>query len=207
MARQPRIDLGDYVYHVINRSNGRAQIFFNDEDYQDFEHLLNEMAETYEMRILGYVLMPNHWHLLLYPRQDKDLAKALQWLGTTHARRHHSRKGTVGGGHLYQGRYKSFLIQEDLHLLTVLKYIERNPVRAKLCTRTELWSWGSAYRRKNKLKKPKLSALPIDLPRDYTEWVNIPESAEQLKSIRQSVNRGVPYGEERWIKRWNNIKQ
>ena len=196
MARPNRIDLGGYVYHVINRSNGRTRIFHNDSDYHDFEYLLNELNETHEMRILAYVLMPNHWHLLLYPRKDGDLSKALHWLTTSHVRRHHSRKGTIGHGHLYQGTYKSFLVQTDAHLLTVLKYIERNAVRAKLCKYPHAWRWGSAYRRtRGSLKEKKLLSIsPVPLPRNYAQWLNEPEPAELLKDVRESVEKGVSYG-------------
>ena len=197
MARPPRIDLGDYVYHIINRSNGRAIIFHSATDYRDFEYLLNEVRETFDMRILAYVIMPNHWHLLLFPKKDGDLSKALQWLGTSHARRHHTRKGTIGGGHLYQGRYKSFLVREDMHLLTVLKYIERNPVRAKLAKRAEDWQWGSAHRRVRGSSKEKklLAELPLELPRDYRSWINDPEPSEVLDAVRHSVDRGISYGD------------
>lgn len=197
MARAPRIDLGGYVYHVINRANGRAQIFQNDEDYRDFEYLLNEIRETYDMRILAYVIMPNHWHLLLHPKKDGDLRRALHWLSTSHVRRHHTRKGTIGQGHLYQGTYKSFLVQTDMHLLTVLKYIERNAVRAKLCKVAQAWKWCSAYRRCRSDARPGvlLAEPPVPLPRDYRQWINDPEPAELLKSIRSCVNAEVAYGE------------
>lgn len=196
MPRPPRIDVGNVPYHVINRANARATIFRNDADYLDFKYLLNEIRETYGMRILAYAIMPNHWHLLLYPRNDGDLGRALQWLGTSHARRHHTRNGTIGSGHLYQGRYKSFPIEEDRHLLTVLKYIERNAARAKLCDAAEEWPWGSAYARthSNPLERKLLAELPVDLPKNYRQWLNQPEPSEDLKSIRLSVNKGVPYG-------------
>jgi putative transposase len=199
MARPLRIDLGDYVYHVINRANGRVRIFHNPADYQDFEYLLEEVCETYEMRILAYVIMPNHWHMLLYPKRDGDLSEALQWLGTTHARRHHAHKGTIGGGHLYQGRYKSFLIEEDRHLLTVLKYIERNPVRAKLCKKPEEWRWSSVYRRiaGTKQQKKLLAELPVDLPRDYRRWLSEREPAEELDDVHYSIAKSVAYGDVR----------
>jgi putative transposase len=190
MARAPRIDVGNQIYHVVNRANGRAKMFHTDRDYQEFEALLSEIKETFDMRILGYAIMPNHWHLLLYPRKDKDLSKALHWLTTTHVRRHHTRNKTIGHGHLYQGPYKSSLIANEKHLLTVLKYIERNPVRAKLCRKAEGWKWGSASRRGKHLL---LAGLPVELPRAYAQWVNEPEPAEALKAIRQSINKGVPY--------------
>jgi len=200
MPRIPRVDVGDYAYHVINRSNGRFTVFDTDANYKDFEFLLSEMKEQYDMRILAYVLMPNHWHLLLYPKSDGDLARAMQWLGTTHTRRFHTQTGTIGGGHLYQGRYKSFLIQKDNHLLSVLKYIERNPVRAKLVKHTEDWRWGSAHRRIFGARKEQklLTTSPVPLPLGYRRWINTPEPSEELAALRQSVCKGVPYGRDSW---------
>lgn len=196
MARQPRTDAGDYVYHVINRANNKARIFSSEKDYLDFEYLLNEMRETFDMRILAYVIMPNHWHLLLYPKKDGDMGRALHWLTTSHARRHHTRKGTIGHGHLYQGPYKSFLVEDDVHLLAVLKYIERNPVRAKLAKKVEDWRWGSAYRRMrgNAHEKRLLTEAPTDLPRNYPAWINEADSIVELDEIRESARTGVPYG-------------
>ncbi len=197
MARRPRTDLGEHVYHVLNRANGRSRIFHSEEDYIDFEYLLNEVRETYDMRILAYIVMPNHWHLLLFPRNDGDMGKALHWLTTSHVRRHHSRKGTIGHGHLYQGTYKSFLVQEDHHLLTVLKYIERNAARANMGKCAEEWRWGSAFRRLHGTKKQKelLADSPVDLPRNYRVWINEPESSEILSEVRDSIKEGVSYGE------------
>jgi len=197
MGRAPRIDVGNCVYHVINRSNGRARIFHRREDYEDMEYLLNEIHETHSMRILAYTIMPNHWLLLLYPRNDGDLGKSLHWLTTSHVRRHHSRRGTIGHGHIYQGPYKSFLVQTDTHLLTVLKYIERNPVRAKLARTAQQWRWGSAHRRVLGSAKEKklLATSPVPLPRNYSEWVNTPEPAEALGKVRQSVASNVPFGD------------
>jgi putative transposase len=199
MARAPRIDVGDYVYHVLNRANGKAQMFRSAEEYRDFEYLLNEIKETFDMRILAYVIMPNHWHLLLYPKQDGDVGRSLHWLTTSHVRRHHARKGTVGHGHLYQGTYKSFIVKDDRHLLTVLKYIERNPARAKLVKKAEEWRWGSAYRRIRGTKKERqlLAESPTPVPRDYGSWVNESELSEDLDDIRKSVSTGSPYGDIR----------
>lgn len=196
MARAPRIDLADHVYHVINRANGKAEIFHNNEDYRDFEYLLNEICEMYNMRILAYAIMPNHWHMLLYPKDDGSLSKSMHWLATTHVRRDHSRYGTIGHGHLYQGTYKSFLVEDDFHLLAVLKYIERNPVRAKLCEKVEDWQWSSAHRRRQGGAAMRLlSEPPTELPKNYFEWVNTPDSITELEEIRNSVNRGASYGD------------
>ncbi len=196
MARSPRVDVGEHVYHVINRANNKATLFKKVEDYVDFEYLLNEVRETFDMRILAYIIMPNHWHLLLYPRHDGDLGRSMHWLATSHVRRHHSRYQTIGHGHLYQGTYKSFLVQTDPHFLTVLKYIERNAVRAKLSKTTELWRWGSAYRRINGTAKQKLllAECPVTLPRNYVRWLNDPEPSEVLDELRKCVNTSQTHG-------------
>ena len=203
MARGQRVDIGGLVYHVINRANGRLTIFESAEQYRDFEYLLNEAREQYGMRILAYIIMPNHWHLLLYPQKDGDLSRCMQWLGNAHTRRFHTQTKTIGTGHLYQGRYKSFLVQDDKHLLTVLRYIERNPVRAQLSQYAEDWQWSSAYRRINGTSKERelLGETPTPLPQDYREWLNQPDNEETLLAIRHSTSKGVPYGGESWRER------
>jgi REP element-mobilizing transposase RayT len=103
MPRTERIDIGGEIYHVINRANGRTQIFNGKDDYQLFESLLGDAKEMTDMRILAYTIMPNHWHLLLSPKHDGDLSAFMHWLTTTHTRRYHVATKTVGGGSLYQG--------------------------------------------------------------------------------------------------------
>ncbi|MBN1341599.1 MAG: transposase [Phycisphaerae bacterium] len=132
MPRRLRIDLGGFVYHVLNRRAGRLSLFKKDEDYASFTNVLDEASERVPMRVVAYCLMPNHWHLVLWPRHDGDLARYMQWLTTTRMRRWHAHHGTRGTGPLYQGRYKSFPIQDDRHFLIVSRYVERNPLRANL---------------------------------------------------------------------------
>ncbi|MEE9311475.1 MAG: transposase [Planctomycetota bacterium] len=142
MPRRKRHAPGDTVYHVINRGNGRAEVFHKDDDYAAFIKILSLAAERHNMRILAYCLMPNHFHLVLWPRGDSDLSAFMQWLTTCHVRRYH--KYYKSSGHVWQGRYKSFPIQDNKHLLTVLKYVERNPVRAKLVQKSQDWKYSSA---------------------------------------------------------------
>ncbi len=200
MPRTKRVDIGNEIYHVINRSNGRAIIFETKKDYQLLEELLTVAQEIFEMRILAYTIMPNHFHLLLYPHQDGELGKFMHWLTTTHTRKYHTQTKTVGGGHLYQGRYKSFVVDTDGYLLTLVKYIERNPVRAKIVSKCEDWQWGSAYRRILGTVKQKklLTSLPATLPSNYKSWINTNDKPDDLVLIRNSLNRGVPYGGETW---------
>ncbi len=101
MSRQPRVDIGNTVYHIINRSNARLPIFTNDTEYRLFENLLEEVKELTGIRILSYSIMPNHWHLVLYPENDGDLSQCMKWLTNTHTRQHHSIHKTIGSGHLY----------------------------------------------------------------------------------------------------------
>lgn len=147
MGRSPRVDVGNYAYHVINRADGRRMIFNESDEYRHFEMLLKDAVEKFDMRLIAYILMPNHWHLILYPKADGDLSLFMQWLTLTHTQQYHVWKRTTGSGHVYQGRYKSFLMEEDSYLLTAIKYVERNPVRAKLVRKVEAWRWGSGYRR------------------------------------------------------------
>ena len=145
--------------------------------------------------------MPNHWHLILSPRNDGDLGIFMHHLTNKHTRQVHVSTGTIGNGHLYQGRYKSFLVEKDNYLLALIKYVERNAVRAKLVRHCEDWKWGSAWRRIHGTadQKKLLDLIPIELPNDYLKWINATESLIELSSIRHSVNKGVPYGREKWV--------
>lgn len=201
MPRMNRVAVGGVPYHVLNRANGRATIFHTDEDYKHFEELLLEGVALVGMRILSYCIMPNHWHLLLYPINDGDMSEFMRWVTTTHVRQRRTKTQTVGEGHLYQGAYKSFPIETDFHLTTVIRYVEQNPLRAKLTTRAEDWQWSSLYRRlrNNKEDQKLLSVLPTDLPSNYQESVNDVLGEEDLKPIRYSLIKGAPYGREAWV--------
>jgi len=203
MPRTARIAPGGYPLHVINRAIMRMRIFKREKDYALFERLLTEHCKETGMRILAYCLMPNHWHLLAYPVHDGDLSTFMHNLTNAHTRRVHTTTKTIGTGPLYQGRYKSFLIEDDKHLLTVLKYVERNAVRAGLVKQAEDWRWGSAWRRIHGTAQQKhlLSSSPTPLPRRYVQWINEPESVEILKNIRTSVVKGVPFGTMSWVEK------
>jgi len=121
MPRQARISVADVVYHVINRSNGRVPIFYTDKDYKHFESLLQEAKDLTDMRILSYCIMPNHWHLVLYPRTDTNLTEFMGWLTSTHVRQYRTRTNTIGYGHLYQDRYKSFPAEANEYCQTLIR--------------------------------------------------------------------------------------
>ena len=201
MARQARVAVGDVVYHIINRANGREQIFSTDAEYAHFESLLLEGVRLTGMRILAYVIMPNHWHLILYPINDKDLGEFMHWVTTTHVRQRRVASKSIGHGHLYQGTYKSFPIEEDKHLQDVIRYVEQNPLRAKLVKKAQDWKWSSLYRRQrsNKEDRELLSKLPTSLPSNYLESVNDVFPNESLERVRYSITKGAPYGSDKWI--------
>ncbi|MDO8742624.1 MAG: transposase [bacterium] len=201
MPRAPRIDVGGQIYHVINRANSRQTIFESENDYRHFERLLKEAVDRTGMRILAYVLMPNHWHLILHSYEDGDLSSFMQWLTLTHTQQYHAYRETIGYGHVYQGRYKSFLVEDDNYLLAAIKYVERNPVRARLTKRVEGWQWGSGYRRLDGTVEEKklLARSPVDLPSGYRAWINQPDKEDELEDIRISVNKGKPFGTMRWV--------
>ena len=200
MPRLPRVDVGGEIYHIINRANARLPIFFKEEDYKLFESILEEAQGKYDMRILAYCLMPNHFHLILYPRNDKDLQKFMQWVTLTHTQRWHIQNSTIGSGHLYQGRYKSFLIEKDRYLNAVIRYVERNPLRAKLVKKTENWGFSSLARRisNNPDKLNLLSSWPIPMPNNYLAFVNTALDSIEEKNIKSSIMKGRPYGSDMW---------
>ena len=143
--------------------------------------------------------MPNHFHLLLWPRNDGDLSRWMQWFTTAHVRRYHAHYGT--SGHVWQGRFKAFPIQKDGHLLTVLRYVERNPLRADLVDRAEDWPWSSLrwWYQSNRAAAPScLHPGPVDRPRRWVAEVNRPMAEAEMDALRRCVNRGAPWGRPAW---------
>jgi len=203
MPRRLRVTAGGMVYHVLNRGVGRMRLFRKAADFAAFEQVLEETFQRTGVRILAYCLMPNHWHLLLWPRADGELSQVLRWLSVTHTQRWHANRHTSGTGPVYQGRYKSFPVQSDEHLLTVARYIERNPLRAKLVANLGDWQWSSLWRRcqADPALQELLSDWPVKMPRDWLAWVQQPQTAAELEALRRSVVRGRPFGSDRWAQR------
>ena len=179
------------------------QLFEKPADYQAFERVLSETRDQSPMRICAYSLMPNHWHLLLWPQHDGELASFMQRLTITHVRRWQEHRGYAGLGHVYQGRYKSFPVESDEHFWVVARYVERNALRAQLVLRAEEWRWSSLWRRCHGTadERSLLVLWPIESPPDWVERVNQTDDERELESLRQSVQRGRPFGEQDWQKR------
>jgi putative transposase len=199
MPRSPRAAAGGICYHILNRGNARRQIFFKDGDYQAFLKALGHACVQVPMRVLGYCLMPNHFHIVVWPREDGDLSRWLQWLLNAHVRRYHQHYQS--SGHIWQGRSKSFPIASDEHLLTVLRYVERNAVRARLTRRAERWPWCSArWWRDGEQPPAYLDKGPVERRADWLDWVNEPQTEAELQALRTSVVRGRPFGAVGWVK-------
>ncbi len=197
MPRIARPLADNNCYHLINRGNGRQQIFHKDTDYQAFVDLLLQARGKYSVKLLAWCIMPNHFHLLVQPVEADLLNKWMQWLMTTHVRRYHKHYGT--SGHVWQGRYKSFIVQDDDHLLTVTRYIEGNPVRALLAPTVGQWQWSSFQGRIAATDELQPDPLPIALPGDWAAFVDTPLTDAEIEKVRNSVNRQTPLGHESWL--------
>jgi putative transposase len=201
MPRSARHAPGGLVYHALNRAVARRLLFEKDGDYAAFERVLAEAMAKHPTRLLAYCLMPNHWHMVLWPRTDEELTEFLRWLTNTHTMRWHVHHETTGTGHLYQGRFKSFPVASDDHLYAVLRYVERNALRANLVKRAEHWRWSSLWHRdKATAQNDILHPWPVPVPTTWTAFVNEPQSEAELAALRESTNRGRPYGNEDWQK-------
>jgi len=189
------------LFHVLNRGVGRMRLFEKDGDYEAFERIVEETRESRPMRICAYCLMPNHWHFVLWPEQDGELAAFLQRLTITHVRRWQEHRGQVGLGHVYQGRYKSFPVETDEHFYQVARYVERNALRADLVPSAEAWRWSSLWRRVHGSAEQRalLSRWPVPQPRNWKSLVNRPQHEGEVEAIRRCLRRGQPYGSQVWV--------
>ena len=203
MPRSARHAPGGFVYHALNRAVARLPLFQKDADYEAFERVLAEALHEQPTRLLAYCLMPNHWHMVLWPRRDGELTAFLRWLTLTHTMRWHAHYHTAGTGHVYQGRFKSFPIQEDDNLHSVLRYVERNALRANLVKRAEDWRWSSLWRRRHGDAPARglLAPWPVAEPAAWLRRVNQPQTEAEMEALRASVVRDRPFGAEEWTRR------
>ena len=203
MPRTARITPGGMVFHVLNRGVGRMRLFKKDRDYEAFEEIVAKTFSSCPMRICAYCLMPNHWHFVLWPERDGDLAAFMQKLTITHVRNWQEHRRRVGMGHVYQGRYKSFPIETDEYFYHVARYVERNALRANLVESADQWRWSSLWRREHGTAEDRrlLGDWPLPRSRRWLEFVNEPQTKPEVKAIRHALVRGQPYGSESWIGR------
>lgn len=197
MPRQIRAAEGGLVYHVLNRANARLTLFQDAGDYEAFARVLAEALTRVPVRLLAYCVMPNHFHLILWPSGDGDLSQFMRWLTLTHTQRWHAHRHSAGTGHLYQGRFKSFPIQDDGHYLTACRYVERNALRAGLVARAEHWRWSSLAPVAS-AESLTLSPGPIPHPPDWVERVNAALTPAEEEAVQRGIMRGQPLGDPTW---------
>ena len=197
MPRTARAIVGGICYHVINRGNARATVYHSRRDYAAFLTLMKLASERIPMRILAFCLMPNHFHLVLWSYCDGDISRWMHWLLTSHAKRHHRINRT--SGRIWQGRFKAFPIQQDRHLLTVLRYVERNPLRANLVRRATDWRWSSLNEDPAGLKLH-LCECPVSKPGNWIEFVDQPQSQTEIDALRRCTLKNAPFGSTAWTR-------
>lgn len=202
MARQWRIEYPGALYHVLSRGNGRRDIFLSDSDRHLFLSLLEELSERFDIEIFAYVLMGNHYHILL-KTLDANLSKAMQWLGTTYTRKFNI--ANHQSGHLFQGRFKNILVQNDAYLLRLSCYIHRNPLRAHIVERLADYKWSSypyyAYKRKAhgwlKTKTILSQVSPPDFNKSYR--IKVQQYSEEEGNFLEDLRHGFIFGTQDFI--------
>ena len=209
MGRAVRVDVAGRAYHVLNRSVGRRMLFRKDADFAAFERVLAEAVDRSAgaVDLLAYCVMGNHWHLVVFTHEDGALSPFMKWLTLTHTQRYRAAHGNVGEGPVYQGRFKSFIIEHETHLLRVCRYVERNAARAGLVERAEDWRWSSLWRSRHgggvadEDLPLVLSDWPVPggRPRQWLRTVNTPLSAGELEALRRATQRCQPYGRAAWV--------
>lgn len=203
MSRAWRIEFEGALYHILSRGNERRDIFFDDDDRRRFLDSIGDMAQRFEIEVFAYVLMDNHYHLLLRTARA-NLSRAMQWLGVTYANRFNARHSR--SGHLFQGRFKSMLVQNDAYLLQLSYYIHRNPLRAKMVERLADYRWSSyrgyAYGQQAAewLKtEPILSQLVNVVDRHKTYRQNIQKYAKEEGRLWENLRHGFILGEKGFV--------
>jgi putative transposase len=176
-------------------------IFQTKGDYYEFERVLIQALQRVPIRLLAYSAMPNHWHLLVWPRADHELPRFMHWLTMTHAQRWHQRHLSTGTGAVYQGRYKAIPIQSESHFLVACRYVERNPLRAGLVANAEDWRWSSIWRRRHSCLDGIVHECPTPLPERWMTFVNEPQTEQELHACREAVRRNLPLGDADWQQR------
>ena len=199
---------GGMVFHVLNRGVAQMQLFEKAADYQAFEQVLQDTLDQSPMRICAYAVMPNHWHLLLWPECDGELSAFMQRLTITHVRRWQEHRGYAGLGHVYQGRYKSFPVESDEHFWVVARSVERNALCANLVLRAEEWRWSSLWQRCHPTgaERSLLAAWPIDMPANWLLSGSIkPTTRRNWKRFAGAGNEAAPLASRNGRRKSRNV--
>jgi putative transposase len=195
----PRINrglTGGFVYHLFNHGIGRQKIFRTEEDYQFFLELMAKANQIYPVKVFAYCLMPDHFHVVLRPQETGVVSRWVHWLLTCHVHHHHQIHKTKG--HLWQGRFRAFIVQEDLHFLSVMRFVEGNPVRRGLVESADQWHWSSHLENIGRKEKRIVCPGPVALPPFWAGFVNSPILGTELTRLQECEARQSPYGDPVW---------
>ena len=205
MPRKPRFYLPGMPAHVVQRGHNREAVFYEDGDYQAYLGWLGEAAERYHCAVHAYALMTNHVHVLATPRDIEGLSRMMQYVGRHYVPYINYHYGTSGT--LWEGRYKASLVQEDHYLLTCMRYIELNPVRADMVKHPREYRW-SSYRANGEGKEdPLITAHPLYLAlgrtaalrkEAYRALFKAHLDENDIKEIRAAWQTGTPLGNDRF---------
>jgi len=197
MPRRITLGTAGLVFHVVNRGVRRLRLFDHDGDYRAWLQAFAKAQERFPVEVFAYCLMPNHFHLVARPREDRQLAEFMRIGTVTHSMRWHRHRGTGGTGAVYQGRYRAFPVQTNDYFFNVCRYVEGNALRSSLVNLAEDWPWSSLSARLRNRHILNVSEWPVARPPDWTRTVNDAGNIP-LDPIRQSVRRSIPFGEPAW---------
>lgn len=176
MARRLRVFPDESVLHVINRGNERRPIFADASGYEQFLWILDRTQRRVPLDLHGYVLMPNHWHLVVKATTVRRLSQFMHLLTGMHAVVLRTQSQSTGLGHIYQDRYRAWLVDNDVRYVRTIRYVEANPVRAGLIARAEDWAWSSLHERVSGVRR--LTDGPVRLP-EAGAWTDLVNRAGQ----------------------------
>ncbi len=188
MPRNPRVFEENCVYHVFNRRTDRQRLFPSASAYEEFVAMVARGRERYNIRISSFCVMETHWHQSIWVRENDGVTavgKYLRWLSSSHALRFRYASDTRGHGHVYQDRFKSVLVDTDTQYLTLVRYIEANPLVSGLVQRAEEWPWSSLVERLNGRRRI-IDDGPLTLPDDWSEIVNARWPADEIDLARHT---------------------
>ena len=198
MPRRSHSGSAGTTFHVMNRGVRRLQLFDDSEDYLTFIRCLSEALELVPVALYAFCVMPNHFHLVMRPSGDADLARFMRLMTIRHSKRWHRRRNSKGGGAVYQGRFRAFPVQTERYFYAVCRYVEANPLRASLVGRAEDWPWSSLHQRVTNIEVPRLEAWPIARPDHWVELVNEVQNLREIGQLRKCTRSNLPFGADAW---------
>ena len=190
----------------MNRSAKQLTLFGEPLEYEMFLQVLGEAEAACPIRLLEYCVMPNHWHLLVWPERDDQLTRFMRWITGVHAQRWRQARGQPGKGAVYQGRYRWVAVQDGQHYDVARRYIQQNPVRARLVDCPEDWPWSSASNAPAPAR-PVLARGPLSLEAHECGFSDAPLATDVAQQMRTSLRTGQPFGDPQWslaleVRKW-----